>query len=281
MRFWTQGAADRKAGDRAAGVFRPPHVPKGGNQFVQRTGRYQRLRHAGDAKWKVKKERIESWLNYYIGWVIGGLFLLWLIVSVILEYQKKPENDIQVAYVGSEKLSDSAIAAVEATLEYYADDGNGDGKVVVNVVQYEIPSLFSPSIAGLAEYLDQTALVSDLELEKSELFLLEDAASFQRAYVRLELPEGNGVLPEADDVSGESNSVRWTDCPALMELPLTTGDSGLMLLPGDREAIEALELCLRGYATEESKAAHTCAADLWERIVQGVEPERGGESSST
>lgn len=277
----TQGAADAKANDRVDGVFRPPHVPKGGNNL---SSAHEDLKGSGTpevSRWKAKKERIENWLNYYIGWVIGGLFLLWLIVSVVLEYQKKPESDVQVAYVGSERLSDSAIAAIEATLEYYADDGNGDGEVVVNIVQYEIPSIFSLSIAGLAEYLDQTALVSDLELEKSELFLLEDAASFQWAYVRLELPEGNGALPEADDVSGESNSVRWTDCPALMELPLTTGDSGLMLLPGDREAIEALELCLRGYATEESKAAHTCAADLWERIVQGVEPERGGESSST
>ena len=224
---------------------------------------------------------MEARRSDYIGWVLGGLFLLWLIVSVVLEYREKPEYDIQAAYVGSEKLSDSAIAAIEATLEYYADDRNGDGEVVVNVVQYEIPSLFSPSIAGLAEYLDQTALVSDLELEKSELFLLEDAASFQRAYVRLELPEGNGALPEADDVSGESNSVRWMDCPALTELPLTTGDSGLMLLPGDQEAIEALELCLRGYASEESKAAHACAADLWNRIAQGAEPTREEGSSDT
>lgn len=219
---------------------------------------------------RTRKEKIENWLNYHIGWVVGALFLAWLIGSVIVDYQKRPAYDVRVAYVGSEKLSDSAVAAIETTLAQYCSDGNGDGEVVVTVVQYEIPSIFSLSISGLAEYLDQTALVSDLETKESELFLLENAASFQRAYVRLELPEGGGALPEAEDISGDCNSVRWEDCPALTELPLTTGESGLMLFDEDREAIAGLELCLRGYSSEADKQAHACASELWARITEGT-----------
>jgi len=224
-----------------------------------------------EPKQSTRREKIHNWLTYNIGWVVGALFLLWLIGSVIADYQKKPAYDVRVAYVGSERLSDSAVAAIETTLARYCADANGDGDAVVTVVQYEIPSLFFPTIRGLAEYMDQSALAGDLEAEQSELFLLEDAAAFQRAYVRLELPEGNGALPEREDISGDCNSVRWSDCPALTELPLSTGESELLLFDEDREAIENLELCLRGYSTEESKQAHACASALWDRIVQGAE----------
>lgn len=218
-----------------------------------------------------EKKKIHDWLTYHIGWLVGAVLLVWVVGTLIADYQAKPAEDVRVAYVGSEKLSDSAVAAIEDALERYCSDSNGDGEVVVGVYQYALPSIYSISITGLSEYFDQTSLIGDLEAQESELFLLEDAAAFQKAFVRLELPEGNGALPSADDESGRCNSVRWEDCPVLNSQELTTGDTGIMLFDEDREAIAKLDLCLRGYSSQENKEAHAAASELWKIITQGTD----------
>lgn len=218
------------------------------------------------AKWSA----FRNWLDYHIGWVILGAVLVWLLSSVIMDDVTRPKTDVQAAYVGSETLTDSASAAIQTVLESYCPDVNGDGKVVVEVVSYVVPTLFEPSMQGLTEYLTKASLAGDLEAEQSELFLLEDASVFQRTYLRLELPGGEGALPDADDFSGANNSLRWSACPALANAALDGGDSGLMVFDADREFIQTLEICPRGYATAEDRERHWGASALWDAITEGA-----------
>ncbi len=215
-----------------------------------------------------KKAALRNWLDYHGGWLVFGLVLLWLLGSSLIGSLKKPKPDVRVAYVGSETLTDSAAAAIQTALEQFCEDRNGDGQVLVEVVDYKIPSLFQPQLTGIMDYVEQASLAGDLEACESEIFLLEDAAAFQRQTLRLELPDG--TLPAEDDESGESNAVRWSDCPVLTALDLNGGDSGLMVFDADRAFIANLEICLRGYDTQEKREEHRAAAGLMAAITAGA-----------
>lgn len=215
-----------------------------------------------------KKAAVKNWLDYNAGWLVLGIVVVWLAGSVLLDSFGKSEPDVRAAYIGRSALTDSAAAAVQTALERYCRDVNGDGQVVVELVQYEIPTLFEPAMSGILEFTQKIALAGNLEAEESELFLMEDAAAVQRNYLRLEMPDG--TLPEGTDTSGESSALRWDECPALAALELDGGTSGLMVFDSDREAIMELELCLRGYSTPEKRAKHQGAVELWEAITAGA-----------
>lgn len=85
-----------------------------------------------------KQEKAANWWHYHklhVGIaVIAVVLVVWMVHDVVTRVRP----DYRVGYVGSSNLPTDTVTALENTLAAYCDDRNGDGKVVVELVQYNL-----------------------------------------------------------------------------------------------------------------------------------------------
>lgn len=144
--------------------------------------------------------------------VVGSM--LWNVLGI---GQVKP--DYQVAYVGSRKLPEACITALESGLASLAEDVNGDGTVTVAVTQH-----VTANDANLENmiygYAAEVTVLADITEGESYFFLLEDPEGFQLDFQILAHLDGS--IPADDDYEAMDKVYPWKSCPALAGLDLGT-----------------------------------------------------------
>ncbi len=141
--------------------------------------------------------------------------------------------DYRVGYVGSSNLPTDTVTALENTLAAYCDDRNGDGKVVVELVQYNLDfDSESENTDAYTQMADVTRLSADLSSEDGPyIFIMQDTDYAQQfAETTGDLQYLDGTMPDTENVDENDNVIvdwtkmvyRWTDCPAMTDLDLGT-----------------------------------------------------------
>lgn len=194
-----------------------------------------------------EQEKRQNWWFYHKTPLLLGIALLLIVGSFVWEMVTKVEPDYQIAYVGLYSFPEGVQEDLLDLLEELADDRNGDGKISVNLQPYVINEEDSSA------YMVQSAMVADLTVGISEIFLVEDPMAFQEEYA-IFLQE-DGKMP-ADENSVENCwSFAWEDCPAVNDLKL-----GLDLY-----------LICRGFEDPEMIEEHEGYMMLWEKLIEGAE----------
>lgn len=214
-------------------------------------------------------EKRKNWWHYHKWHVIVGAILLTIAVDLVLHAlgvgQIKP--DYQVAYVGTYTLPDDTAAAIENAFAALGEDLNGDGRVVVSLVQYA-----SASGEDAGELTStEVALTADLLECDSYFFLLEDPKQFQISYHSLCRLDGS--LPEDGDYSAEGTYLSWGQCPVLAGTELG-GYSyevlGKTVTSSSDELAAGLHLARRGFWTEKTTPYPEGCGQLWDRLTEGA-----------
>lgn len=214
-----------------------------------------------------KAQQRKNWWYYHKWYFIFGAVLLFGLGSILWHVLGigQVEPDYQIAYVGTNDLPEGTVSAVEAALAELGGDLNGDGKTVVELVQYVSRDLESDAAANVA-------LVGDLMNCESYFFLMEDPESFQKrtqALCRLD-----GSMASGEDPVGEM-CLRWDRCPVLAGMEL--GDYEYSLLGvtesgSNQELLSGLYIARRGFWENEAPRHPEGSEALWEAITEGALP---------
>lgn len=204
-----------------------------------------------------KAEKRANWWHYHKTTVFICIAVIlvvaWFIYDTQIDVPATP--DLQVAYLGTNALSASDAAALEAALAAQLQDLNGDGQVLVRVNQYLISMAEDGYMSIVAE---RANLMADISACDSFLFLMEDPATAQAAYAILAYPDG--TEPETIDPVPEGLWLAWKDCPALTALLPEANQTVFSQLYVGRRVVGASDNCphLESYVA------------LWEKLIENA-----------
>ena len=231
-----------------------------------------------------KQEKAANWWHYhklYVGIaVIAVVLVVWMVHDVVTRVRP----DYRVGYVGSSNLPTDTVTALENTLAAYCDDRNGDGKVVVELVQYNLDfDSESENTDAYTQMADVTRLSADLSSEDGPyIFIMQDTDYAQQfAETTGDLQYLDGTMPDTENVDENDNVIvdwtkmvyRWTDCPALTGLDLGTYTGLTMVddLQGENQDImKNTYIGRRAYYTDKSSLLSYIFVDLWNMFCAGA-----------
>ena len=220
------------------------------------------------------KEKLANWFHYHKWWVVLWVFLLFSAGGILWNALGigRVRPDYVFAYVGHAALPGECIAALERELAALGQDINGDGQVVVELRQYvSNANQESAEDALMYGYASDVTLIADITNGDSYFFLMEEPASFQRAYQALAGPDG--AMPEDSDYSIDGRAFQWSDCPVLAGLELGGYEEELLdqSVTGDnQELLAGLYFGRRGFYDEKQAAKQDANEALWEILTEGA-----------
>lgn len=219
-----------------------------------------------------KKEKLANWFYYNKLWVIVGAVILWVVGSMLWNILGigQVEPDYRFAYVGSRKLPEDCIEALEAGLASLGEDINGDGVVTVTVTQHV--TVDSADLENMVySYAADVTVLADITEGNSYFFLIEDPESFQLDFQILAHLDGS--IPADDDYAAMDKVYAWSNCPQLAALELGTYEDAYL----DREETGDCQDLLsdlylgRRYYYDESMEENPEANDgLWKILTEGA-----------
>ena len=177
-----------------------------------------------------KKRSRANWWYYHWGIVAVAAVLVVGIIYVAHGLLTTVDPDYTVAIVTSESLPDKAVQSLQAALEPYASDVNGDGAVIVQINNYTWSA--NASLTDMnSQMAGATQMNTDLANGESQIWILEDPEGFEQAY---------GVLSEKLGSNWKACLIPWDQQPILSTLELgsysTTADGSQTVELQDRFA---------------------------------------------
>ena len=142
--------------------------------------------------------------EYYKYWILGGLFLILAIGGTVYTIATRPTYDMTVGYYSEQPMSQETVAELEAFLEGYVEDydGNGEVKVRVNLtslatlgntpdVDYALQQkLFAELASGTYPIILVDGMYYDLVAEGSFADAMESLRDMSQSPLADLLPEG-------------------------------------------------------------------------------------------
>lgn len=221
-----------------------------------------------------KKEKFLNWLHYNKLWVAAVALILWVAGSMIWNVlgigETKP--DYRMAYVGSRKLTDGTVEALENALASFGQDVNGDGKVTVRLTQHITADPTSSDNLMYGYAADMTVL-ADITDGESTFFLLENPVDFQISFQILANLDGSA--PPEDDFEALDKVFLWKNCPALASLELGTFEDNYLDITETGEIQDLLANLYLGrrFFYDPGQQAHPEADNaFWMAITEGATP---------
>ncbi len=215
-------------------------------------------------------EKFSNWFYYNKWWLVVGAIVLHVAGSMIWNVlgigQIQP--DYRIAYVGSRRLPEDCVTALEEALTPYGEDVNGDGRVLLQMTQH-ITSAAKDVEGAVYGYAAEVTVLADITQGESYFFLVEDPEKFQRDFQILAALDGS--IPAEDDYSGMDKVYLWKNCPVLMGLALGSYTDTYLDVEesGSCQALlENLYLGRRFFWNSDADQSHN--ETMWQRLTQGA-----------
>lgn len=166
-----------------------------------------------------KKEKWKNWWDYHLWHVVIGIIAAALVIYFIVEAVSNVKPDYQIAIMTDTMLPTGISDALGTALEAYADDFNGDGKVVVQVNEYEIPlDTEAATVDANTLMANVTRLMADGQEGESTIFITNHPAEYAENYSLF--AKNDGTTPETASDLKTDFGYKWSDCPVLTSLEL-------------------------------------------------------------
>ena len=223
-----------------------------------------------------KKELRANWWDYNLKWVLLGVAAAIALGFLIRDIFFRTEPDYEVAIIARAIPPEETRDALKARLEEMGEDLNGDGKVVADVLVYEMGFDEEDYIDVEMAQAAVTRLTVDLSSGNVYLILSDDPEGFQRRFGALAYLDGTVADTDADGYEAENwrdMCYCWEDCPVLREMDL--GTYSVFMDLDERQidgqtAMEGLYVCRRGIFSEGQREKYEDADGLWQELVAGA-----------
>ena len=225
-------------------------------------------------------EKRRNWWAYHKWHLAAALVCLVMLVSLISDMVRNSGNkpDYVIAYVGTTILPDDTRHALEEAFAGLGEDLNGNGKIQVEVTEYQLYSEEDDSVnPALQEeqaergYNASLLLQLNVETAESMIFLLEDPAAFQANYQIL--TRVDGTRPDETPDSQVPLWYTWSQCPVLTGLELGTFEIPVVggTATGDSQLAMA-DICIacRGLWEDAGSDRTDGALRLWNILTEGA-----------
>ncbi len=223
-----------------------------------------------------KKQKRQNWWDYNFKWVILGIVAAIALGFLVYDMFFRPRADYEVAVVSASVPPEETQDALKARIAEYGEDLNGDGKVLVDLIVYEMnfdaAAYVDPQMAEAAT----TRLTVDLSSGDVYLVLLQDPEGFQRRFGMLSYLDGHVTDRDAEGYEAENwrdMVYRWEDCPELRGMDLGTYTRFLDLnetrIDG-QTAMEGYFVARRGVFSEKDAERFGGAERLWQALTKGA-----------
>ncbi len=156
--------------------------------------------HANIVKPTTVKQKADNWWFYYKRVLAWGIFAGVLVISFIASIVFKTHPDYSIAVMNGSLVPTQAFEIMEAQLAEYADDRNGDGKIVVEILNYalvqdEDGNPYDPTMMEAA----YVRFAGDLSVGESMIWIHDEVGYYAMG------EEVNGLFKE--DFSGDEPSM--------------------------------------------------------------------------
>lgn len=206
-----------------------------------------------------RKERLVNWFHYNKWWLVVWGIVLFVTGSIIWNALGigKIKPDYVFAFVGANPLPGDCTEALERELAALGEDVNGDGRVTVEVRSYAIDRSGDEDTALYYNYAANVVLMADMTEAESYFFIVEDPASFQKAYQIF--ARADGSLPENGDLTVDDKVFQWSGCPVLAGLAM------------DQEPMEGLYIGRRCFYDQKQVEKQGANDAFWNAITKGAQ----------
>lgn len=197
---------------------------------------------------KTPRKKAENFW-YYHKWHILAAVVAIIILFFVIRDMSSPKADYQIGMITSQYYPQQVVELLEKSIEPYAEDLNGDGRVIVQINPYSIISEDNGPQLRLA---NQVKLDADLSSGISMLFIT-DEESFQTQQKRNAMFANiDGSTPQADNIDQSKMRIPLLKLKAFSELSYEKTDGTNLL--------DELGLSLRVY---EGSAVEGQEDDYW------------------
>lgn len=156
-------------------------------------------------------EKRRNWWHYHWRYLLLILIVALLLGKIAYDFFTRTEPDCTVALVTRFQPTSEETASLQAELERWSPDFNGDGKVLVELntiqIDYTAGELNAEAMKVLEANIDK--LNFDFYTRQSGIFLLEDPANFQAHHQALCYLDGS--TPPSGSSDWEGMVRPWTD----------------------------------------------------------------------
>ena len=229
-----------------------------------------------------KEEKRKNWWYYNNGKVIAGAIFAVMLFSLLFSIFSKVEPDYTIGLMTSYEMPPHGADELERCITPYADDRNGDGKVVVQVNPYTV---------------GQTDPTNYEQMQKQQASLAQFLVDFSSNDSMIFLHEAESFDAMGDDVSGVfqyndgtpqpggavdyENVMRpWSDFAAFRAFVPMSEDEEEVPSSAYKTAFENLRVSVRSAQegssvarSEEAMAYHADSMALYQRLLTGTLPE--------
>ncbi len=174
-------------------------------------------------------EKLANWWHYHWKLLLGGLLLLGIAVMGVTEILTQEKADYRVGIVTRYPVDDNARQKLGEALAGLpgAQDVNGDGKILVEVMHYQMDLRPPEETSGeemmtgqdpMMQIASQTRLTGDIQTGDLVILLTDDPERLQ--YLTGIAADENGRMLENRESLEGADLYRWADCPVLTGLAL-------------------------------------------------------------
>lgn len=228
-----------------------------------------------------QKEKRQNWWFYHKGHVIIGAIVLAIVASFIYSIVSKENPDYVIGLMTSYEVPTHATEELERCITPYADDRNGDGKVIVHVYSYIVGEENPSTSEEMQRQQGNLArFMVDFSSNTSMIFL-HDPTSFEAVGDDFSgMFEYNDGTPQPEGATDYENVMRpWSDFAAFRDFEAVSDDEEEVPSSLYQSTFEGLRVSIRaveGSSIERSDKDMRYHADseaLYERLLTGTLPE--------
>ncbi len=206
------------------------------------------------------KQKRENFWFYYKWHVLGGALLVGILGFFIYDMSNRQLPDLEISIVTSQMMPTGLLVAIGEELETngMVADINGDGKVAVQVNQYNIATDESEQgVDYTAQMAGTVKLSADIQEGISPIFITDNLEGLNRLT--------GAFLPEEGAVA-----VSWQEAKGLSDLNLIIEDDLLDRPLNANEILKDFQVVRRGYMGTEKQSTLDTAKEgdrLFEQLT--------------
>ena len=152
-----------------------------------------------------KKEKALNWWHYNKWYVISGIAAAVFVGSLAFQIITAKDPDYQFAIIDDRTMPSGTTDILQTQLATLCDDRNGDGEVLVSVLEYTIAKNGEDAIDPNMQMAGMTKLMADVQSGESMIFLTKDPVSYQKSQGIFAANDGSSLSAMA----GSVNFVAW------------------------------------------------------------------------
>ena len=194
---------------------------------------------------------------YYHKWHILAALMAVIVLCFMVHDFLSPKVDYEIGMITSKYYPQEVVTLLEDNIAKYAEDLNGDGRVIVRINPYAITSDIDDPELRLA---NQVKLDSDLASGISLLFITDEDSFLTQQERSSMFATTEGIAPQTDSVNQEQMRIPIPKLKALSNLSYQRKDG--------TNVMQELGLSLRVY---EGSAADGQEDEYWnacQRLLQ-------------